>query len=286
MEENKKEVTGATAPQDGPEPAEPAKVRSGGKALKIIGVIFSVLSVLLICAALFMYQKLSGFRELLMPSSEPAGNSAFSGGDEGRGGTLPEGFNGFGASAQDKGGSALTVFTNAAEYAHEAASITPVDAEKAADAFAKYANRGIVKDFMKELNKDPDFIQALKEKDANNPLAMIAAVQKVKSVQGLALKFIMRKDFMPLMVEVMNDPAVKPFLGKLPMGNMGPAGQMLKMMSGMAQAPSAEMVQYDSDAASEEEEVEPTILDNSAIQSPARSPGTARKKKNPPLPIE
>ncbi|MEI7482785.1 MAG: hypothetical protein WCK75_10610 [Elusimicrobiota bacterium] len=286
MEEKKEEVAGAVAPKGSEAPVEPAKVRSGGKVLKIVAIIFSVLSVLLICAALFMYQKLSGFKDLLMPPSEPAGNSAFSGGDEGNGGTLPDGFKGFGASVQDKGGSALTVFTNAAEYAQAAASITPEDAEKAADAFAKYANRGIVKDFMAELNKDPDFIQALKEKDANNPLAMIASVQKVKSIQGLALKFIMRKDFMPLMVEVMNDPEVKPFLGKLPMGNMGPAGQMLKMMSGMSQAPSAEMAQSESDAASEEEEREPAMLDNSAMQSPTNSTGASRKKKNPPLPIE
>lgn len=286
VEEKKEEVAGAAAPKDGETPAEPAKVRSGGKVLKIIAVIFSVLSVILICAALFMYQKLSGFRELLMPPSEPAGNSAFSGGDEG-GVILPDGFKGLGASAQAKGGSALTVFTNAAEYAQTAASITPEDAEKAADAFAKYADRGIVKDFMAELKKDPDFIQALKEKDANNPLAMIASVQKVKSIQGLVFKFIMRKDFMPLMVDVMNDPEMKPLIGKLPMENMGPAGQMLKMMSGAARSPSAEMAQSENnEAVSEEEDGEPAILDNSAMRSPARSSGTALKKKKPPLPNE
>ena len=284
MEEKKEEVKNAAAPNDPATAAELAKVRSSNKILKIAAVVLSVLFMLILSGALFVYHKLSGFKDLLLPSLETSENSAFRAGEESLPGTLPESLKQFAVSTQNQSGSSLTVFTNASEYAQAAAPITADDGEKAARVLAKYADRAIVKDFLAELKKDPDFARALREKDANNPLVMIASVQKTKSMQGLTLKFAMRKDFMPLMMEVMNDPDMKPLLSKLPMGNMGPGAQMLKMMPGAAQSPAPVVVQPEYDAAAGIGIGESAHLDSSVMQSPVPASTTKLEKKAPPLP--
>ena len=282
MEEKKEEVTNPEATKESEAAAELAKVRSSNKVLKIAAIIFSALFLLIFCAAFFIYHKLSGFKEFLMPPSETLEDSAFRAGEDVLPGTPPAGFKRFAVSTQTHVGSALTVFTNAGEYAQAAASITAEDGEKATRAFAKYADRPVVKAFIEELKKDPDFARALKEKDGNNPLAMIASVQKAKSLPGLAIKFAMRKDFMPLIMEVMNDPDLKPLLNKLPMGNIMPGAQMLKMMPG-ASSPAPVMAQPGEDGV-QEGTGESAQLEGSAMQSPAPSAGTGLKKKAPPLP--
>jgi hypothetical protein len=233
VEEKKEEIKKTEIEKDSATAAELAKVRSSNKLYKIATIIFSVLFIVLLCVVLFIYQKLSGFKDLLLPQSETMADSAFSTGDEeGLPKIMPEGLKRFAAPTQTQGGSALTVFTNGGEYAQDGSAITAADGERTARILARYADRKIVKDFMVELKKDPDFARALKEKAANNPLGVIASVRKMKSLQGLTIKFAMRKDFMPLMMEVVNDPDMKPLLSKLPMGGMGPA-QLFKMLSGV-----------------------------------------------------
>lgn len=286
MEEKREEVKSAEASKDLAAAAELARVRSSNRLFKIAAIVMSVLFVLVLCAVLFIYQKLSGFKDLLMPPSETFQDSAFRSGEDVLPGIPPEGFKRFAASTQAQGGSALTVFTNAGEYAQAAAAITADDAEKTARVFARYADRPIVKDFMAELKKDPDFARALREKDAGNPLSMMASLQNVKGMQGLALKFAMRKDFMPLMMEVMRDPDVKPLLGKLPMGNLGPGAQMLQMIPGASQFPAPVPARPEKDAVPDMDDGEPARLDGSAMQPPAPSAGAGLKKKTPPLPGE
>ena len=286
MEEKQEQVKNAAAAPDPAAAAELAKAKSSNKVFKIAAIVFSTLFVLLLCAVIFIYYKFSGLRNLLMPPTETFEDSAFRAGEDILPGIPPESYKRFAVSTQTQGGSALTVFTNAREYAQAAESITMEDSEKAARAFARYAERPIVKDFMAALKKDPDFVRALKEKKANDPLAMIASIQKAKSLQGLALKFAMRKDFMPLMMEVMNDPDMKPLLSKLPMGNMGPGAQMLKMMSGAVQPPAGVMALPGEAAEPDMGSGESAQLDSSAMQSPVPPAGTGLKKKTPPPPGE
>ncbi len=284
MEEKNEEVAAVRPSESLAAAAEPAKVRPGNRAFKVAAIVFSVLFALLLAAAFFIYQKFSGFGEFLMPPSGVSRDSAFRAGEAVPPGTLPEGFKRSEALTQPQGGSALTVFTNAGEYLQAAAAVTAEDGEKAARAFAKYADRAIVKDFMTELEKDPDFARALKEKKANNPLAMIASVQKAKSMRGLTLKFVTRKDFMPLLMEVMNDPDLKPLLGRLPMGNIGPGAQMLKQLSGAAPSPAPVIASPENNAVADMAPGEPALLDSSAMQSPAPSSEAGLQKKAPPLP--
>jgi hypothetical protein len=283
--EEKKEETRAVEAADGPAAAEElARVRSSNKVFRAAAIVFSSLFILLLCAVLFIYQKLSGFRNILMPPTETFQDTAFRAGEEAASAALPEGFKRPEVPAQAQSGSALTVFTNSGEYGPAAAGITAEDGERTAAALAKYAKRPIVKEFVAELKKDPDFARALKQKDANNPLAMIASIQKTKSIQGLALKFATRKDFLPLMMEVMNDPDLKPMLSKLPMGNMGSAVQMLKMMSGAAQTPFPVAARAGNEAAPDTGSGSPALLDTSAMQTPSKPSGAGRKKRVPPPP--
>jgi len=239
--------------------AELERVRSRNKILKIAAAVLSVLFMLLLGAVIFLYLKVSAFRELLMPSTETFQGSAFGSGEEGMPPGLPAPFRVASSSVPEPGGSALTVFTNSGEYAQEERGITLEDGERAAKVFSRYAERPIVKAFMAELKKDPAFVNALKEKDANNPIAMISSIQKSKSMQGLAAKFAMRRDFIPFMMEVMNDPDLKPLLGKLPMGGAGPMSEMLKMLPAAGGAPRP---------------------DSSAVERPGTR--TGRKKKTSP----
>lgn len=288
MEEKKEETAGVEASKDPAAAAELAKIRSSNKLFKAAAIVLFALFALLLSVVLFMYQRFSGLRDLIMPPSEILEDPAFRAGEAALPGILPEGLKRFAAPAQTHGGSALTVFTNAGDYARAASAITPEDGIKTARAFAKYADRPLVKDFLAELKKDPDFARALKEKGAGDPLAMIASLQNTKNMHSLALRFAMRKDFVPLMMEVMNDPEMKPLLQKLPMGNMLPGGRAQMMTPASVQppgpAPAPALAPPEDDTVPEAFPGEPALLDNSVMRSPAPSTGTGLKKKTPPVP--
>jgi len=287
MEENKQEAPKTEPAPESEAAGELKRVRSTNKILKIATIIFSILFVLILGAALFIYQKVSAFRDLLLPPTETFQDSAFRAGEGPGAGGLPGTFGGLVSSTPSSGGSSLTVFTNAGEYAEGAVGgISAEDTERATRIIAKYQDRRIVKDFIAELKKDPAFAQALKEKGSNDPMAMIASIQKIKNVQSLMMKFITRRDFMPFMMEVMSDPDVKPLMEKMPGGGMGPMSQMLKSMpvaprpraAVPARAPAAP--RPGESAVSEEDAEEPTP--EIRVGDPRTSPEAPLKKKAPP----
>ena len=291
MEENK-EPPAKTEPSPDATAAELQRVRSRNKILKIATIVFSTLFVLLLCAVIFIYQKISALKDALMPPTETFQDSAFRMGEAARPGELPQAFRGLISSTQSTGGSSLTVFTNAGEYSQESGGgMNPEDGEKITRVMAKYADRPIVKDFIAELKKDPEFAAAFKEK-GGNPLAMLGSIQKNKNIQGLATKFVMRSDFMPFMMEVMKDPDLQPLLNKMPAGSMGSMSQMLKMMPGASQprgavpARAPAKPQPEESAAPEQNAGEPVQVDDTAIKPSQPSAGTAIKKKTPPPPAD
>ncbi len=292
MEENKEDVKKIAPPQDGEVAGELKRLRSRYKFLKIAVIVFSALFVLLLGAGIFIYQKLAGLRDMFLPPTETFQDSAFSAGEAGKPGEMLPVFRGPLSSTRAAGGSSLTVFTNSGEYSQAAAGVGGEDSEKMARVFAKYADRPIVKDFMAELKKNPDFVKALKQNGAGGPLAMIATLQNSGNMQGMMTKFVMRRDFMPFMKEVMGDPDLQPLLNKMPMGNMGSMSQMLKMLPGAprqprdrvpARAPAAP--RPEEYAAPDEEAAEPAELDNAAME-PARPPAGAVLKKKAPPPLD
>jgi len=291
MDENKEDVKN---PEPSPDSAagELKRVRSSNKIFKVAAIVFSTLFVLLLGTVIFVYQKLAGLRDLLMPPTETYQDSGFRAGGEGNSGEMPPAFRGMLSSTQAQGGSSLTVFTNAGEYAQAPGGITAEDSEKMTRVLAKYANRPIVKDFMEELGKDPNFVKAMTQKGANDPLGMIASLRKSGNMEGLVTKFVMRRDFMPFMTEVMNDPELQPMLKKMPMGNMGPMSQMLKMMPGASRPPvrvpqrAPAAPRPEDYAAPDEEAAESEGLDGPTLQPTPPPAEKVLKKKTPPPPAD
>ena len=93
-----------------------------------------------------------------------------------------------------------------------------IDSEKIMKALNKYSERPIVKEFMSDLKKDPEFQKALKAKGSHNPIAVISSINKIKNMKGLVGKYAMRPDFMKLMMEVMQDPEMAPLFKMVPGG--------------------------------------------------------------------
>ena len=289
--EDKGDIKKTDPSHDSETAGELKSVSSRNKVLKVAAIVFSTLFVFLFCVVIFIYQKMADLKDIFLGPTETFQDSAFRVGEEGNSGGLPQVFKGLASSTQGSA-SRLTVFTNAEEYASQAGGITAEDSEKASRVFAKYADRPIVKDFISELKKDPDFVQALKEKGSNDPLAMIASIRKTKSMQVLAAKFVMRRDFMPFMMEVLGDPNLQPLLNKMPMGNLGPMAQMLKMMPSAAQprsgipARATDGSRPEEYAAPDRNSGEPMRLNTSAMTSPRPSTGTTLQKKTPPPPAD
>ncbi|OGS32949.1 MAG: hypothetical protein A2218_10195 [Elusimicrobia bacterium RIFOXYA2_FULL_53_38] len=289
--EDKGDIKKTDPSHDSETAGELKRVRSRNKVLKVAAIVFSALFVFLFCVVMFIYHRIAGLKDLFPPLAETSQDSVFRVGEDGNSGGPLRAFKGL-ASSTHGPASSLTVFTNAEEYVSQAGGITSEDSENASRVFAKYADRPIVKDFVSELKKDPDFVQALKEKGANDPLAMIASIRKTKSMQVLAAKFVMRRDFMPFMMEVMGDPDLQALLNKMPMGNMGPMSQMLKMMPSAAQprsgipARAMDGSRPEEYAAPDQNYGESPRLDTSAITAPSESTGTPLKKKTPPPPAD
>ncbi|MFA6549292.1 MAG: hypothetical protein WCT39_05135, partial [Candidatus Margulisiibacteriota bacterium] len=210
---------------------ELARMRSRNKVLKAATIVLTTLFLLVGGAVVFIYHKVSGIRDMLLPPTETFQDPAFAMGEE----RPAPGEQHMVFSTQPAAGSALTVFTNAGEFSQEQTDdkmVSDAAGAKAANALMKYADRQIVKDFIAAAKEDPAFAAALKKSDPANPLSVFSSIQNVKSVQNLAMRFVLRKDFLPLLMEVTNDPDVKPLLGKMPMGNLGNMTRMLQSIQG------------------------------------------------------
>ena len=257
---------------------ELSRVRSHNKTLKIAAIVLLTLFLVTITVVGLLFYKASVLRDLLLPSDDSYQGSAFS--QEGE--QPPVAFRHVPFSTQTMGGSALTVFTNSGDYAQEEGMPGMLDGEKALRALSKYADRPIVTDFIAAAKKDPAFAKALTQVDPKNPMAAVASLQNMKSLQGLVLRFAMRKDFMPFMMEVTSDPELRPVLDKLPGGNMGQISRMLKMMPGGGQAPaSSRSATYAPADPGPDEEMEE---DGPVMPEPEPSPPPVRKKKRQSVP--
>ena len=137
MEENKEDVKKTESSPDSVA-VELKRVRSSNKIFKIAAIVSATLFVLLLGVVIFVYQKLAGLRDLLMPPTETYQDSGFRAGGEGNSGELPPAFRGLLSSTRAAGGAALsvaklngsvvdsslTVFTNAGEYSQGSGGIT------------------------------------------------------------------------------------------------------------------------------------------------------------------
>jgi hypothetical protein len=93
-----------------------------------------------------------------------------------------------------------------------------LDQKKILKAMNKYSERPIVKEFLSDLKKEPEFQKALKASGEHNPMAVMENIHKIKNMKKIMGKYAMRPGFMKLMLDVMQDPEMQPFFKMMPGG--------------------------------------------------------------------
>ena len=288
MEEEKKQEAAPAGGSDGAELADELKrIRGRHKALKIVTFLLSGLFIVIILAVAYMYKRMSGLTEMFSGAQQ-----SFSAGKDPSVPNSPLAvFNGMPAAGQS-GNSSLGMITGMGSLPDEPSGagpggdisgITAADREELLRVFEKYSDRPIVKDFVADLKRDPDYKKALAAGTGNNPAAMMDAFKNTKNIQKLAMKYAVRPDFMPLLTELMNDPQVRPLLAKLPHGGMGPAASMFTPKSGQQSAAMPQAApSYPAPDQGSGEIDESMRVDPSAMGGTSQSGEAPIKKKAPP----
>jgi hypothetical protein len=194
--------------------SELERARSGNKMLKIAAIVLSALFLLVAGAAFYIYNRITQTRAALEeafqnPPSPFPGYLPESG-------TLPSSGS-VEFSSIPMPASSLGLFPGSIP----GSSPAPFNAEEAGkvyDAFAKYADRPVVKEIMADLKKNPDIARAFMESKGNDPFKMMASVRGAKGLDKIAAKYALRPDFLKLLMDVMKEPAIKPLMNGLPGG--------------------------------------------------------------------
>ena len=267
--------------------AELERVRSRNQQLKIV-----TLSVSLVLAVVFVfgymaYRKitqakamLDGLTQGFQPMAQGGGNgtsplrvSASSNSAEGSGlamFSMPQPAD-LPAGGEEEGGPA------GADAATAAGNL-----EKSKKLFAalnKYSDRPIMKEFLADMARNPEYIRAKAADRAGNPLTWFSSLQKSPAMKDIVLKYTRRPDFLPLMMELMKDPEVRPLIAG------GASGLPSAMPPGAAAPavarPAAPQSAAKGDADTEGEGV--MTLNSDAISGPAQPSYKASGKAPPPV---
>jgi len=256
--------------------AELARVRGRNNTLKIVAGVLLSLFIIIGAVGFLVYRKISAakanFEDVFrafppptpgyqpenrtLPTAQGVNNSTsmpasslglFSGEMPGGGGYMPPGF-------------------------------SPEKSEQIVKAMNKYADRPIVKEFIADLKKDPNMASAFAASKGKDPMAVFASMKNSKGgVDRLMMKYVTRPEFMKLMMEVMGDPEMKPFLQNMP----GAIPSGLPQGMGIPQPPDQEP---DSSRLSEEEDGGGEItFDPSAISGPAKPASSSSRKARQPV---
>lgn len=154
----------------------------------------------------------------------------------------------------------------------------PAQAERMMKAVNKYADRPIVKAFMADLKQIPEVAAAFKDGPKGNPMAAFASLQNAKGMDKVMMKYALRPDFMKLLMEVMADPEMKPFMNGMP------PGMALPLPGTPRQGPAVPVNTRPAPAPEPEGEDEGEMtFDPSAISGPAKEAPVRSKKLPPPV---
>ncbi len=85
------------------------------------------------------------------------------------------------------------------------------NSQKMLKALSKYKDRPLVREFLNDLNSDPKFKKAWEERSTGNPIKLFSQINNMKNLTIMIEKYAERPEFAILMIEVMNDPELKPF---------------------------------------------------------------------------
>lgn len=252
--------------------AELAKSRRRNKVLVTVAAVIGTLLVLLAGAGYMIYMRLSevsdsvaqtmrNFEAQQLPAMQPDG--AFQGHGVSYSTSMPV--------------SSLGLFSGGMPGGQQAA-FDPEQGERMFKAVQKYYDRPIVKEIMADLSKNPDMAAAFEGGRKGNPMAALMALQKAKGMEKVMMKYAARPEFMKLMMDVMSDPEIRPFMqgmpGGMPMPGPGRSPQAVAVPVNTAPAVSEEP---------EGEEEGPMTFDPSAISGPSKETSVRSKKLPPPV---
>ena len=253
--------------------AELARVRSRNNALVIVAAVLLSLFIILAAVGFLVYRKIAATKTAFEEAFQSLPPAADGYQPETR--TLPFGQRVYSSTAMPP--STLGLFAGGLPGSG-AGNFDPAQGEQLVNAMSKYADRPIVKAFLSDLKKNPDMAAAFAASKGSNPVAVVAAVQRAKGMDKMIMQYAARPEFLKLLMEVMNDPDMKPLMKSLP-GGMG-------MLSGMPQG-AAVPVQIPSGvlpASSRPDEGAgggELTFDPSVISGPAK-PAAVRSRKAPP----
>ncbi|MEW5907323.1 MAG: hypothetical protein AB1734_11205, partial [Elusimicrobiota bacterium] len=194
--------------------AQLAGLRARNRLLKFMLVALTGVILLIAGSAVFFYNKLSSFfpaAELYQSgpmdsfSSDPAAQlkAVF-------GGQSPAPLQG------QSGGSLFLVKSPDGSPAPGAGpggpQISPEQAEAIKGALERYADKPLVQEFFADLKKDPSY-GSLFNGDKPTPAVVARMMSNPAAMQNIVMKYASRPEFMGLMMEFINDPAMKPVLG-------------------------------------------------------------------------
>jgi hypothetical protein len=250
-------------------------VRSGNKLLKIAAVVLASLFIVVAAAAFYIYNRVADAAkglEAIGTYTPPA--SGYSPENRSIPAPVPSMF-----GVAPSSGSGLGLISGSIPDETPQQAITPQDAQNMVGAFSKYVDRPVVKELIADLKKDPEMAKALAmQKEGNNPLAMIAAVQRSGSGKLILSKYAMRPDFIKVMMEMMADPALRPMMKAIPGGVPQPPQaipQQAPTPAPAEAAPRQDEPQADDSA--------PMMLDTSQISgTPSDQPDKAVRHEAPP----
>jgi hypothetical protein len=257
---------GGDAPETGLR-EELARVRKRNKVLVTVAAVLGTVFVLAAGAAYVVYLKISAAKENIEQAFASFPQQA----QEYRPEALRLPGQGV-ALSTSMPQSSLGLFTGGVPGVREALPDMAA-AQEAAKALFKYSDRPIVKEFIADLKKNPEMAAAFAANKQGNPFAVMMSVRNARGMDRLVARYAARPEFLRLMMEVMNDPELKPLMKSLPPGMGLPAG-----------APPARNVPVapvSPPAGGEDGEEEDIKFDPSAISGPAARPASGAQVPPP-----
>lgn len=254
------------------------KARAGGKVLKIVAAVLAVLFLVLAGSAYYIYRKVEQTKAALQEAfnaPNPFPQAGFPGAMPQAGGSQQ----GLGLFGANPGQSSLGLVTGGPGGQPQ---FTAEQGERMHAVMMKYADRPIVKEFIADLKKNPDMAKAFDQaQGGGNPMAVMGAIKNAKGMEALVAKYAYRPEFLSLMMEVMKDPEIKPFLGGMPGVNPGALAPQAPQPVANQPAPESSLPRV-----GEGEDGAPMVLDTSAISGTSSEPAAAPKTRKVPPPVD
>lgn len=260
--------------------AELARIRNKNRTLKIVAAILFSMFLVIAAGGYYIYRKVSTAIAPFQDAFQDFAPVAAGYQPENR--TLPLGRGVYSSTSMPP--SSLGLFSGGLPSGSPAAGLDPELGEKALKALNKYADRPIVIAFLADLKKNPDMAAAFSASKGGNPIQVVSMIQNAKGMDRLVMKYATRPEFMKLMLEVMNDPDMKPFMKGMPPGMGIPGGVGIPgMPQGAAVSVPTGPQPADSRPSDEDGDGEITF-DPSVISGPAKKAPAPSKKV--PVPVD